>query len=300
MKNRYPLFFLALIVLSVVGITVVYNRSITATSPRLPKPPSYPFAEAEKMAYEKLPLWLESIQNTNSCVDFGFKNCEETQHATLGTPYIIYSFNIQDMTKRLSMQGNIRDQLDGGVDIVFPVLFDGEARSVILVAYKNDTWAVGSYGGFQPTRIVGLQQRLQAQGIQERVDVVGFSDAVFGLLDYKRQTILIPLEDRKNIFPELDWSGNHMYQLAEIVPLVHVQAQKMMSEYERNIRESEERNRNRTPFVRQPTRVVEPAPTYIPPRVYPAPDIPTPVGATSLPASTAVPIQAPDSVYPAP
>ena len=263
--KRYLRFIIPLLIVALaVGFAITRTNQTTATRQKMPKPPSYPFDEARKIAEENLPKFMRSMAQQYE--RYGLKDAEEAQRAMLGVPYIGYSFDFLELANGDLLEGALRSHLDGGTDILFPVLIDDQVHAVMSVAYRKGQWQDGVWSSYAPTMIVALQERLIAKGITEHVDQVNFGtvQTIFGMIDYKGQTMLIPLQDEGKYFPELDFSGDRMYTLDEVLPLVRVQAQRAVEDIERQ---------NREMLLRMPTQGPSPipGPTATPVPVYPAP-----------------------------
>ncbi len=259
MKRYIRIIIPVLIAMLVIGFAFIRTGQTTATRPKVPRPATYSFDEAQQIAEENLPKFMQSIGSQSQ--DYGFKNNEETTHATLGKPYIMYSFDLLESADHTTLQGDIRDHLDGGTAIGFPVLVDGEPRSLMSVEYRDGVWQNGTWTSYWPGLgiIVQMQNRLASQGITERVDMLGFGFgwSMFGLIDHNGQTMLIPLQDTGKYFPELDFSGDHLYTLDEVLPLVQVQAKLAVEEIDRQNRDMLSRMPTQAPSL-EPTNTTAP------------------------------------------
>lgn len=132
-----PLLAVALLL----GYWLSQSSRTVATRARLPKPPSYPFEEAEKIAQTNLPRYIAAVGADYATS--GFKSQEELKRATLGKPYISYGFDLRFMADTNYRIADFRDALDGGVNIEFPILVDDLPRSNISVAYRDGVWQDG-------------------------------------------------------------------------------------------------------------------------------------------------------------
>lgn len=233
MKRIIYLLIPVLSVLAILTFMFLQSPRTVATRHTHPKPPSYPFEEAEKIAQANLPRFIESVGSNYA--GFGFMSEDELKRATLGKPYLIYSFDARLMADSNYRRADFRDSLDGGTTIEFPVLVDDQPRSNMTVVYRDGSWQDGSWGGYRPDGIVAAQRWLASQGIDERVDLVSFGLAwtAFGMVEYKGQLWLIPFHDNAEFFPSLDMSTMRFYALDEVLPLVHEQAKIWVEESDR-------------------------------------------------------------------
>ncbi len=293
--QRHLRFIIPILIIGVaISFAATRTNQTIATRHTMPKPPSYPFDEARKIAEANLPKFMQSIGMNYAT--YGFKSVDGLSRATLGIPYVGYSFDLLNVPESASLKGDIRDYLDGGVQITFPVLVDNEMHASMEVEFRDGKWQDGPWSSYTPKMIVGLQERLVAKGITERLDQVnfGFVQTIFGMIDYNGQTMLIPLQDAGNYFPELDFSSDRMYTLDEVLPLVRVQAQHMVEEIDRQ---------NQEMMLHMPTQgpTLTPAPTATPMLVYPAPIMPPSATPDILhPTLTPIPTEIPVPAYPAP
>ncbi len=264
MKRVLRILIPIVVITLVIGFVVVRITQTTASHQKMPKPATYPFDDARKLAEERLPSLshLIGIDAAGS----GLTNPDVSQRVTLGMPFIDYHFDLDAMAASATVQSDIRNQLDGGVNIDFPVLVDGKPNTILTIGYRNQNWAFVGLGGYSPAQLVALQERLETQGIMGRVDLLVFGPgwSMFAMVDDKGQTFLIPLEDSAKYFPELDFSGDQMYALSEVLPLVHVQAQRVVEDSDRQNRDM----LSRMP-TQGPTSISEP--TATPEPTYPAP-----------------------------
>ncbi|GAB4121661.1 MAG: hypothetical protein Fur005_34830 [Roseiflexaceae bacterium] len=177
-------------------------------------------------------------------------------------------------------RASFQDLLDGGANIEFPILVDGEPRSNISVGYREKQWLVVGYGGYWPGFIVSLQEHLAAAGIHDRVDLVvfGVSWATFGMIEHDGQTMVIPLHDAYGMFSTLDFQSNRMYRLDEILTVIHEQAKIVADQSKKQDR------RMREELTRMPPQPTMSIPT----------DEPMPPTSTPGPITTPTPELAPD------
>jgi hypothetical protein len=266
MKRYVPFIVALLIGVVALGFTFTQSQRSTASRSRLPLPPSYPFEEAEKLAQAELALWVPSLQI--SYQDYGFKSEDETKRATLGKPYISYGFDIQAMADQNYRSQPFRATLEGGVNIEFPVLVDGEPRTTLTIGYRNQRWQSTSNGGYWPGRIVGLQERLAKQGITGRVDLIAFGIgwSEFGLVEHDGQTFLILLQDVGGHFQSLDLTGDRMYPLDEVLPIIHAESKVLVDQFAKQ-----------DEFARDLMKRITPPPVEDLPTDEPLPPSPLPV-----------------------
>ena len=281
MKRILYLLIPVLGVLAILTFMFLQSPRTVATRHTHPKPPSYPFEEAEKIAQANLPRFIESVGSNYA--GFGFMSEDELKRATLGRPYLIYSFDARLMADKQYRRADFRDSLEGGTTIEFPVLVDDQPRSNMTVVYNDGSWQDGSWGGYRPDGIVAAQRWLASQGIDERVDLVSFGLAwtAFGMLEYKGQLLLIPFHDNAELFPSLDMSSMRFYTLDEVLPLVHEQAKIWLEE-------SEKMNMDLMQTPRPTQHPSEPRPTF-------PTELPTP---TQGPLSTETPLPGVDTTSP--
>ena len=167
MKRILYLLIPALALIVILGFMLTQSSGIVATRHTHPKPPSYPFEEAEKIAQANLPRFTASVGY--DYVGFGFKSEDELKRATLGKPYLSYGFDARLMADKQYRRADFRDSLDGGTTIEFPVLVDNEPRSNITVDYRDGVWqggdgaAIGRMGLWLPN--AGSQARALMYGL---------------------------------------------------------------------------------------------------------------------------------------
>lgn len=215
-------------ILIVIGIATYIIRQLFFPTPICyinERPTSYPFTETRKIARRNMSSLFQST---------GTLGTEEVQRARLGVPYILYNLETELLAKASYQKEHFREQLQGGTYINFPVFVDGALRSTIGVSYSAGKWRANAAGG-NSQNIVRLQQQLSAKGIDARVDLVEWviqpmqPYLSFGMLDYQNQLWLIPIANYEEPVPALDMSGNRMYTLDEILPILAQQAQKTSS-----------------------------------------------------------------------
>ncbi len=255
-----------LIAIIVVASIAMWASRTIATRHTMPKPPSYPLDEIQKIAEEQFPIVIQALGRSPEM--YGFKNQDELSRAELGGSFIGYGIDVADVPTDNALKGNIRDRLEGGVTVTFPILVDDHVRAAMDIEYRDGVWQRGMFGGTGPQweLAIAAKQRLSAQGITGRLDVVMFKAgaSIFGMVDAQGQTYLIPLSDAGKLFPELDFGGQQMYTFQEVLPLMRVQAQRIVTEVERQNQE----NLLRMP---SPPPTLTPAPTATPEPAYPAP-----------------------------
>jgi hypothetical protein len=276
------LLLVGIVVLALVGM--LQPRFLQATYRREPLPPSYPFDEARAIAAKDLLLFRSHMMSTPK--DFGLSAEEEISRTVLGRPYLSYVFVLPSLADDAYRSSSFFEQLvDGGHNIHFPVLVDGEGRTSMTVMYADQKWQSGSWGGYNTRTLVKLQRQLVQEGFSGRVDLVIFPPfgADFGLIEDQGALFLIPLHDPLNMFPSLDFRGTQRYKLEAVLPLLHEQARidmdnaNVMSRTMLAMPTSEPQQEPPPDDVRE---IVEPPTVQLPPATMTALPVPGAVAAT--------------------
>lgn len=183
-----------------------------------------PPKEVRQAAEEGLPRFL-SLISQEDLEDFGFHSVGELQAATLGEPYKVYTLTPQSLGS-YEKGSKLSLMISETNSWYFPVMVEGEARTILTVSFLEGRWQAGDIGG------LALPQNLQMLGSQmptllEEKGVSGAYSTKFvrifqGYLDFvvvdsSRGEFVIPLLADPSW---LDVQNNKLYTPEEIMPKV--------------------------------------------------------------------------------
>jgi hypothetical protein len=237
MKPRLQLFALLVIGVCILAAATFWMSGATALRYRMPKPPSYPFDQIQKVAEMHFPQAIESMRVGYQ--SFGFTSIDDVQRAELGSPVIEYSLDPTNMPSEFDLKGNLRERLDGGVVVAFPVLVDGTVHAKLLVEYRDGVWQRGGWSSVSSSTwqaILAAAADLEAHGQDPRFALLYFGggEPTFALYEDQDEPYLVPLSDGGKIFPELEFGGKRSYPMRELLPVLRTHAQRLVADFERN------------------------------------------------------------------
>lgn len=117
-----------------------------------------PPQEVLNLANEEFKIWLEIPFNNNK-LKYGFKEEDEIKDATLGVPFKIWNIKLQDLKnynpEQAAISSIIRDSIKSrnsetiipfNEEWYFPILFNNECRTLLVIHWQNNKWSVAELG----------------------------------------------------------------------------------------------------------------------------------------------------------
>jgi hypothetical protein len=201
--------------------------------------PLHAAATPEEVAQQELPRWL-AIARNDDVKHYGFKNEQELQAATLGSPYQV-SLLSPEAVQAYQPNQRVAAIIDNQAWKVFPVLVNGEARGLLTVAQLDGRWQAVEFSSLEQSRqLVRLQARLAKKNAT--VKLVKFAESTFALVeqDGGESLIYISGSNFAGEFDKLDKENLTAYTAQDFMPEVKKAFdQRVAAEQERQKHEKE-------------------------------------------------------------
>ncbi|MBN1274418.1 MAG: hypothetical protein JXB26_19320 [Candidatus Aminicenantes bacterium] len=142
---------------------------------------SRPSDEVYAAAFEGMPYFLNAIPEGME-KSFGFSSREEFEKASLGEPYLMQTV---DPEKLLNTAYRERDCIISLPEWRFPVICEGNIKTLLTVANINGTWQAVAIGG------AGLARELDALEKKYGFDPLNSSKAILRLFQLKADILSV-------------------------------------------------------------------------------------------------------------
>ena len=152
--------------------------------------------------------------------NYGFKDEQELARATLGNPYQVFVLSPEAVQAYQPGQ-HIASILTQEPRLEFPVLVDGQARSLLTVVQLDGRWQIVGFGAFPNSqKLVQLQERLAKTNAV--IKLIRFDEtwSTFALVEQDNQAMLIHLSSLPGLFKEIDRDNLTPYKPQDFMPKV--------------------------------------------------------------------------------
>ncbi|MBZ5614664.1 MAG: hypothetical protein LAO23_11695 [Acidobacteriia bacterium] len=127
------------------------------------KDPGQLLAKAQPVASKSLAQFRQLITEQNY-ERMGFKSMQEVQSSSLGSPLQVFKVRLDELQK-YTTDTNPDKLIHGGDEFLYPVLFENQVRSSVLVADVAGTWKAVSFGKSDSTKVITtVRDRALPQG----------------------------------------------------------------------------------------------------------------------------------------
>jgi hypothetical protein len=179
--------------------------------------------EVKRAAEKGLPDFLGAIPK-EYLDEYGFRNVDELEKATLGEPYRVYTVipqSLEAYDKKTKLSSLLYD-----IDLwYFPVVVEGEARTILQVGLSEQQWKAKDLGG---TSLAQALQSLEAQlpNLLKNEDVSnGYTAKLVRIYPQHQVFVAVASDEEEFVIPLLDveqWGmrPNKLYAAEEVMPKI--------------------------------------------------------------------------------
>jgi hypothetical protein len=158
--------------------------------------------EVKRAAEKGLPDFLGAIPK-EYLDEYGFRNVDELEKATLGEPYRVYTVipqSLEAYDKKTKLSSLLYD-----IDLwYFPVVVEGEARTILQVGLSEQQWKAKDLGG---TSLAQALQSLEAQlpNLLKNEDVSnGYTAKLVRIYPQHQVFVAVASDEEEFVIPLLD------------------------------------------------------------------------------------------------